>query len=160
MSTDGAELRTRWRALAKVYSAWTLPLDLFLAPSSYRMFGANLLPSIMDGKRARQTSRALEGASPEMLDKLTQLAEINASRTGESFKVVALCYVTLPLALAAFFSDAAPDQMRLVLEAAIEDIFIIIGLLVLGPIVFFISHWRAKQMAWALALHRVGALAS
>lgn len=88
------------------------------------------------------------------------MARLNVERTGDAFKAVAVCYVTIPLALAALLSDAAPDQARLFLERAGSDILVLLAWLLLAPTIYFISHWRAKQMAWSIELYRAGALAA
>lgn len=152
-------LRDTWRALAKIYSAWSLPLDQVLAGSSYRMLGADFLTSVLDSERAIRVADALKNATPEELSALAQMAEVNIQRTGDVFKAVAICYITLPFAAAAFLSDAAPDQLRLVVQNATQGVFIVIGMLTLAPIAYFIGHWRAKQIGWAIALYRSGALA-
>jgi len=160
MSATAQEARTLWRTLNTHFRVITAPLDAFVHPSSYRLMGADLLPGLLDGKRPREIVRVLSGATPEVLDALAAMARLNVERTGDAFKAVAVCYVTIPLALAALLSDAAPDQVRRFLEHAGSDILIILAWLLLAPAVYFISHWRAKQIAWSIELYRCGALAT
>ncbi len=158
MSEAAAEARTRWRALTKHFRVITAPFDAFFHPSSYRLMGADLLPGLLDGKRPREIARVLSGAAPDTLETLAAMARLNVERTGDAFKAVAVCYVTIPLALAALLSDAAPDQARLFLERAGSDLLIILAWLLLAPAIYFISHWRAKQIAWSIELYRARAL--
>lgn len=160
MSEAATEARTLWRELNKHFRVITAPLDAVIHPSSYRLVGADLMPGLLDGKRPREIARVLSGATLEMLDTLTAMARLNVERTGDAFKAVAVCYVTIPLAFAALLSEAAPDQARLFLERAGSDIFIVLAWLLLAPAIYFISHWRAKQIAWSIELYRAGALAA
>jgi len=160
MSEAATEARTLWRALNKHFRVITAPLDAVIHPSSYRLVGADLMPGLLDGKRPREIARVLSGATLEMLDTLTAMARLNVERTGDAFKAVAVCYVTIPLAFAALLSDAAPDQVRLFLERAGSDIFIVLAWLLLAPGGDFFTHWRAKQIAWSIELYRAGALAA
>lgn len=151
-------IRATWRALVSIYSARSLLFDQVFAGSSYRMLGADLLPGMIDSKRGRRAAAAMKDASDETMATLAQMAEVNIQRTGDLFKAVGVCYITLPLAIAAFLSDAAPEQIRTLLEGSSRGVFILVGMLALGPIAYFISHWRAKQIGWAIALKRAGAL--
>jgi hypothetical protein len=156
---DGpAELQARWRAVAKNFRAWTLPIDLFFDPTSYRLWGADLLPGVMTGRRARDAAAALEGASAETLESLAAMAEVNARRSGDVFRSVAIMYISLPLGLAAMLSDAAPDQTRAFITEHTTGIGNIVFALAISPIVYWLGHWRAKQIAWTIALYRSGAV--
>jgi len=151
-------IRATWRALADIYSARSLLFDQVFAGSSYRMLGADLLPGMINSKRGRRAAAVLKDAPDNTLGALAQMADVNIQRTGDLFKAVAVCYITLPLAIAAFLSDAAPEQVRAMLESSSRGVFLLVGMLALGPIAYFISHWRAKQIGWAIALRRAGVL--
>lgn len=158
MSDAAAELQARWRAVAKNFRAWTLPIDLFVDPMSYRLWGADLLPGVTIGRRAREAAAAMEGASAETLESLAVMADVNLRRSGDVFRSVAIMYVTLPLGFAALLSDAAPDETRAFFTAYAPVIGNIVFALVISPIVYWLGHWRAKQIAWTIALYRAGAV--
>jgi hypothetical protein len=70
-----------------------------------------------------------------------------------------LGYVSVPVAMAALLSDAAPDFLStLIRDYATTIILLIIGT-VLFPILYFCGNWRAKQIAWVIELYRAGAIA-
>ncbi len=154
------DLRVRWNALAKQFRVLTLPLDLVFSANSYKLVGPNLLPGILDGKRAAAAAAAMAGATPEALAALAEMARVNIERTGDVFKAVAVSYVTLPLAFLALLSDAAPERVRRAAEEADTGVFVLLAWVALAPIAYFLSHWRAKQIGWTIDLYRAGALAS
>lgn len=155
---DPTELQARWRAVSRHFRAWTLLIDLFFDPGSYAMWGADLITSVLRSKRSRAAAGDLEGASPETLSALAEMARVNVGRTGDLFRNVAVCYISLPIALLALLSDAAPDQLRQALTAVAPVLGNIIVALVVSPIIYWLGHWRAKQIGWTIDLVRVGAL--
>lgn len=158
MSRDEGEIATRWRALARRFPLWRMPVDLLFHASSWRMFGADLVGIVPSNGNARAAARELEGATPEALEALASVAAVNVERTGEIFKAVFIGYVSLPLGLAAMLSDAAPDAVRTILAGQSASIIIFLTGAVVFPILFFCGAWRAKQIAWVLSLYRAGAL--
>jgi hypothetical protein len=94
-----------------------------------------------------------------MLDALTGMAKVNESRSNDIFRAVFLGYVSVPIALGALLSDAAPDF----LSEIIRDYSTVIVMLLIGtvvfPIVYFCGNWRAKQITWVIDLYRAGAIA-
>lgn len=153
------ELQTRWKAIASHFRAWTLPIDLVFDPASYGLWGADLLPSMMNHRRARAALAHLEGADEKTLESLSTMATVNAQRSGDVFKGVATCYITLPIALTALLSDAAPEQTRAFLGEYSGELLNGVIALALGPVIYFMGHWRAKQIAWTIELYRAGAMA-
>ena len=158
MSANAEELQERWRKVVAHFSAWTFALDLFFDPGSYTLWGENVLNGVLRGSRSRAAAGDLEGASPETLDALVEMAKVNVSRSGDVFRNVAVCYITLPIALLALASDAAPDQLRAFITEWQNVLGSAVFALIFSPIIYWIGHWRAKQILWTLELYRIGAL--
>jgi hypothetical protein len=159
MSVDQQELQRRWRTLVRHYPVWRMFIDLTFDPGSWRLVGSDLVSLIVQSKNARKAARALDGASLEMLNALSGMANVNERRATDIFRAVFLGYVSVPIALAAMLSDASPDLLReLLTEMTPGLIIFLIGTLVF-PIVYFCGSWRAKQIAWVVDLYRAGALA-
>jgi hypothetical protein len=159
MTLHAEELQARWRTVAKHFSSWTMPLDLFFDPGSYTLWGENVLNGLFMGKRSRAAAGDLAGASEEELLALSEMAKINVSRSGDVFRGVAVCYITLPIALFALASDAAPGQLGPVVAELAPALGSVIIALIISPIIYWIGHWRAKQISWTIDLYRTGALA-
>ena len=155
---DASELQSRWRALVRRYPVWRMPIDLLFDPASYRLFGSDLTGVMMRNRNGRLAARALAGASPETLEALSSIAEVNISRTSEFFRAVLFTYISLPLGFAALLSDAAPDTMRRILADQSPSIVVFLIGAVVFPIAFFCGAWRAKQIGWVLQLYRAGAI--
>jgi hypothetical protein len=152
------ELQRLWKSLVKLFPTWSLPLDWFFSPTSWRMLGVDLMTSIAQNPRSRRVAARLDGVSEETVATLSQMAKLNAVRATDLFRAVAVCYITLPIALAAFLSDAAPEMTRAYLAENFETIARLVVALVVTPIIYFLGMWRAKQLAWAIDLHRAGGL--
>jgi len=159
MSVDQAELRRRWRTLVRHYPVWRLFLDLTIDPHSWRLIGADLVMMMVESKNARKAARALDGVSPEMLNALSGLANVNERRATDIFRAVFLGYVSVPIALAAMLSDASPDLLRALMTDMTPGLLIFLAGTLIFPIVYFCGSWRAKQIGWVVELYRAGALA-
>jgi len=158
MSVDAVDVHRRWRAIAKLFPLWRFGIDLFFDVNSWRMIGADVTSMLVSHKNARRAAEIIQGATPEAIEALAAIAKVNESRSSDLFRAVFLGYVTVPIALAAMLSDAAPDF----LNAFVREYSAVIMILLLGtlvfPIVYFCGNWRAKQIAWVVELHRVGAI--
>lgn len=159
MSVDPEELHQRWRSLVRHYPVWRMLIDLLFDVQSWRLVGADLVSLVVQSKRARSAARAMEGASPEVLAALGGMAYVNEKRATDVFRAVFLGYVSVPIALAALISDAAPDALRAFITDLTPSLIIFLVGALLFPIVYFCGSWRAKQIAWIVELYRSGALA-
>jgi hypothetical protein len=157
-SAAPSEINALWRSLIRIFPALTLPLDFFFSPSMWRLMGSDLMPSLLKNGRTRLVATLLAKATTEMVSDVRDIARINAERTGEVFRLVAVGYISLPIAFAAFLSDAAPDFVRDVAAHNINNVVFGIVVLAASPIVYFCSMWRAKQLLWAIDAYRVGAV--
>lgn len=147
-----------WRDIARQFPAVTMPFDIFFNLSTWRMMGTNLLPSVTKDRRARRVAARLEGVSREDVEALTEMAKVNAARAGDLFRAVAVVYISVPIALGALVSDAAPDLMREQLRTNIGDIVSWVIIAVVTPLFYFFGMWRAKQLLWTLELYKAGAI--
>lgn len=150
-------VQSQWRALTRLFPGWAVPIDFLFNASTYSFWGADLVRSMQTDWRVRRAVSVLS-QQPQMLDALFQIAEVNTARTNDAFKAVALSYVTLPLALAALVSDAAPGVARAVLLQYLPWIWPFVVASALAPLQYFFAHWRAKQIAWTITLFRAGVL--
>lgn len=158
MSVDPAEVRQRFKAVAKCYPLWRFVVDLFFDVNSWRMIGADVTSMMIESKSARRAAGTIADASPETLEALASVAKINEQRSSDIFRAVFLGYVSIPVALAAMLSDAAPDFLSaFVSEYASGIVVLLIGAL-LFPATYFCGNWRGKQIAWVIELYRAGAI--
>lgn len=154
------ELEANWRRLVGIYPTWTLPLDFVVSPSTWRLFGADLLRGPLKDKKTQRAWTILEAAPAARRDALAKLASINLQRTTNVFTSVAISYVSLPLALAALVSDVAPMAIRTALSEHFSTAIVLVATLALAPAIYFCSMWRARQLTWAILLHHAHVLAS
>jgi hypothetical protein len=155
---DSRELQAIWRSLVRVYPAWTLVLDFFFNPSTYRLWGVDLLRGPLLDRKSKKVAAALAGVSPPDADIIAKLAAINVQRASNLFTAVGVTYVSLPLALGAFVSDLAPEAARSFITENISYILIMVVGLAFAPVTYFFSMWRARQLLWAVELAISGAI--
>jgi hypothetical protein len=158
MSVDQRELQQRWRTLVRHYPVWRLFFDLTFDPHSWRLIGADLVSMVVENKHARKAARALDGASPDMLDAISGMAHVNERRATDIFRAVFLGYVSVPITLAAMLSDASPDLLRAMITDMTPGFVIFLAGTIIFPILYFCGSWRAKQIGWVVDLYRAGAL--
>jgi hypothetical protein len=153
MSVDAA-LHERWRAVARLFPGWTFLWDVFFNPGTYRFLGSDLLGAMRADPRVKRAFAALDTTPRHLLPALTTMAHINARRTDDAFKAVALAYITVPIGLAALVSEAAPDITRAVILGNVNTIAPLVFALIVTPVTYFCGSWRAKQIAWTIDLYR------
>lgn len=158
--SGGGDLNTRWRAIARLFPAWALPVDMFFNAGTYRFMGSDLLQSMRSDWRVKRALKLLAESSAQEVAALEASAALNERRCNDAFKAVAVAYITVPIALAALVSDAAPEVTREVIVANASAIAPIVIAFVLTPIVYFFGYWRAKQLSWVIAMFRADSLAS
>lgn len=158
MSIDSA-LHAHWRAVARHFPAWSFPVDVFLNPGTWRFVGVDLMGAMRADPRVKRAFAALGQTPAHMLLSLSTMAQLNARRADDAFKSVAVAYISVPIALAALVSEAAPDVTRAAVLANLENIVIGVLTLLLTPVVYFCGAWRAKQIAWTIDLYRANAAA-
>jgi len=159
MSVDPAEVQQCFRGVAKRFPLWRFGLDLFLDTTSWRLIGSDITSLVVESRNVRRAAESMAGASPETVDALLAMAKVNEQRSNDIFRAVFLGYVSIPIALAALLSDAAPDFLSSLLSEYASSIVIFIIGTVLFPIIYFCGNWRAKQIAWVIELYRAGAIA-
>jgi len=158
MSVDANDVRVRWRAVARQFPLWRFAIDMFFDLNAWRMIGADITMMVLESKQAGRAADALAGASPETLTAIAEIARVNEQRSSDIFRAVFLSYVSVPIALAALLSDAAPRALSTFFEEYTTGIVILFVGSVVFPIVYFCGSWRAKQIAWVIELYRAGAL--
>lgn len=153
---DSEALKATWRQIVRLYPAATLPIDFFISPGSWRMWGVDLLRGPFEDGKTRKVAALIAQLPSEAVDQLSRLARINAQRANGIFNAVGVTYVTLPLAIGALLSDAAPEVVR---AYVLENVWFLVRLTVLlavTPIVYFLGMWRARQISWTLDLLQAG----
>ena len=112
MSVESEEVQRRFRAVAKRFPLWRLGFDMLFDTSSWRLIGADITTLVVQSKNVRHAANEMTDASPQTLDAMAMLARINEQRPNDLFRAVFLGYVSIPVAMAALLSDAAPDFLE------------------------------------------------
>jgi hypothetical protein len=147
-----------WRSLAQLYPAWSLPIDMVFSPSTWRALGVDLSASVVKDGKARRLAQLMAQAPTDAVPIMADMARINAERATDIFRTAAVGYISLPIALAALLSEAAPEFLRAAVVSNIGSVGYAVLILALTPIVYFCGMWRAKQLQWAIEYYKMGAI--
>ena len=154
----GKELQATWRSLIRIFPVWSMPAEILFSKTTWRFIGADLLAGPFGDRKSQKVADIVGAAPAETLAALKMLAEINVRRTSAAFSAVAVAYVSLPVAIGALLSEIAPEMMRdLVFSEGSVVIAVLVGL-AFGPLTYFGSMWRARQLEWTLELVSAGAI--
>jgi hypothetical protein len=155
---NSGELQALWRSLVRLYPAWTIMLDFFFNPSTYRLWGVDLLRGPMLDRKSKKVAAALAGVSSPNANTIAKLAAMNVQRASNLFTAIGITYVSLPLALGALVSDIAPEAARTFITENISFVVPFVVGLAFARISYFFSMWRARQLLWAIELAISGVL--
>lgn len=157
---NGKDLQSTWRSLIRIFPVWSMPTEILFSKTTWRFIGADLLAGPFGDRKSQKVADIVGALPAESVAALKMLAEINVRRTSAAFGAVAVAYVSLPVAIGALLSEIAPEVMRdLVFSDGSVVIAVLVGL-AFGPLTYFGSMWRARQLEWTLELVSAGAIAS
>jgi len=156
---NSRELQAKWRSLVRMFPVWLMPAETLFSQTTWRFIGVDLLAGPFGDRKSQKVADIVGALPAETVAALKTLAEINVRRTSAAFSAVALAYVSLPVAIGALLSEIAPEVMRdLVFSDGSVVIAVLVGL-AFGPLTYFGSMWRARQLEWTLELVSAGAIA-
>lgn len=152
------ELQATWRSLIRIFPVWTMPIDILFSQTTWRFIGSDLLAGPFRDRKSQKAADIVEKLPPETVVRLKALADLNVGRTSAAFSAVAVAYVSLPVAVGALLSEIAPEVVR---DFLFRNGSVLVGALAglaFGPLTYFGSMWRARQVAWTLELISAGAI--
>lgn len=156
----GKELQSTWRSLIRIFPVWSMPAEILFSRATWRFIGSDLLAGPFGDRKSQMVADIVGPLPAETVAALKTLAEVNVRRTTAAFSAVAVAYVSLPVAIGALLSEIAPEVMRdLVFSGGSVVVAVLVGL-AFGPLTYFGSMWRARQLEWTLELVSAGAISS
>ncbi|MFJ6023839.1 hypothetical protein ACIQC9_04475 [Brevundimonas sp. NPDC092305] len=156
-SPSGTEdpLWPTWRALVKAFGFGRLFMHLSTSLSGAGFYGADVVSTLRATRMAKAGLEILEPVSDTLLQRLLDLAEINARRNEAMWRMAALFYVTVPVTLILAGLERTPR----LLELAFAEIGWILAFLAVGLtlqlLYYFANQWRARQIEAVIGLARI-----
>ena len=155
----GEELQATWRSLIRIFPVWSMPAEVLFSRTTWRFIGADLLAGPFGDRKSQKVADTVGPLRAETVVALKTLAEVNVRRTTAAFSAVAVAYVSLPVAIGALLSEIAPEVMRDLVFSSGSVVIAVLVALAFGPLSYFGSMWRARQLEWTLELVSAGAMA-
>lgn len=154
------ELQGSWRSLIRIFPVWSMPFDILFSQTTWRFIGADLLAGPFRDRKSQKVAAILGPLPAEAVATLKTLADINVRRTSAAFSAVAVGYVSLPVAVGALLSEIAPEVVRDFVFRNGSFVVATLAGLAFGPLTYFGSMWRARQLEWTIELVSAGAITS
>lgn len=144
-----------WDKLKRLFPAWSLLPEAFYTPGAWGYVGIDFVSGFRRNPSTLKTFALLETEDDAAFDALSALASLNARRQEQLLRAVVVVYLTVPLTIAALAADLAGDSvLGLIRQHTTSAIQIATGI-TLGPLGYFLSHWRSRQVLGVLDLVRI-----
>ena len=94
-------------------------------------------------------------ADDALFDGVSALANLNARRQEQMLRIVVIAYLTIPVSVLALVAEVAGGSLMAYVQANLDFVIRSGATLVLGPLMYVMSHWRARQIVGVLDLIRI-----
>jgi len=150
-----AEPWALWRELTGYFPAWSLIPSAFHTPGAWGYLGVDFLSGFRQNRSTKQAFALLDDVDEATFDALSALASLNARRQDQMLRAVIIGYLTVPLSVLAVMAELAGDSVMTFARAHIELLIPVVAGVTLGPLSYFMSHWRSRQIVGVLDLIRI-----
>jgi len=144
-----------WRRLKTYFPTWSLLPSSVYTPGALSYFGNDFVSGFRRNRSTAQAFDLMNGVDDPTFDAVSALASLNARRQDQMLRAVIIGYLTIPLSIVAILAEVAGaglvGYVRENLESTIQ-----VGLIAASaPLIFFMSHWRSRQILSVLDLIRI-----
>jgi hypothetical protein len=144
-----------WRRLKRLFPTWTLLPSCFYTPGAYTAVGIDVVGGLRANPSTARAFDVLEGATDAEFDTVAALAALNARRQDQMLRAVVIAYLTIPVSILAIIAEVAGDTLMSLIrdhtEACVQ-----FGIATAAvPLIYFMSHWRSRQLVSVLDLIRI-----
>lgn len=152
---EAAELWALWDRLKRIFPTWSVLPEAFYTPGAWGYVGVDFVSGFRKNPSTLKTFALLEDVDDACFDALSALANLNARRQEQLLRAVVIGYLTLPLTVTALAADLAGDSVMGLLRDHTTIAIQIAAMITLGPLGYFLSHWRSRQIVGVLDLIRI-----
>lgn len=142
-----------WKRLVKAMPVIRMPLEWFIAPSTWRLFGADFLSGLLANRTTKAVFAILGPLSARDLRRLHALALVNHRRQEAISRWFAIGFVTLPVSTALMLSELSPETLKAI--AAAEGMarwYFMLGYGAAAVALYLMFAWRARQLLTLIEL--------
>ena len=150
-----ADLWGLWRQLKRLFPAWSLLPSSLYTPGAWGYLGVDFVSGFRKNPSTIKTFALFEGVDDATFDAVSALASLNARRQDQMLRAVIIGYLTVPLSIMALLAELAGDSVLSFFRAHLETVIPTVTGLTMGPVSYFLSHWRSRQIIGVLDLIRI-----
>lgn len=155
VKSERADVWTLWDKLERLFPTWSLLPEAFYTPGAWGYVGIDFISGLRKNPSTLKTFDLLKDVDDARFDALSALANLNARRQEQLLRAVVIGYLTLPLTITALAADLAGDSVMGLLREHTTMAVQIGATITLGPLGYFLSHWRSRQIVSVLDLIRI-----
>lgn len=144
-----------WDELKALFPVWSLLPSSFHTPGAWGYSGVDFVSGFRRNPSTLKAFELLKDVDDALFDALSALASLNARRQDQMLQAVIIGYLTIPLSIMALLAELAGGSVMTFLKAHSEAAIQFGVGAALGPIVYFLSHWRSRQIVGVLDLIRI-----
>lgn len=144
-----------WRRLVAEFKTSRLLGTTFGSGMALGLYGVDLASSLRRTPTARRALVLLETVDDATLADLAAIAEVNVQRNDAMWRLAVMFYVTVPATIVVAGIDAAPDIIAEIIRPLALLLLILLPLLTIQLLLYFATHWRARQIAAVLEFARI-----
>lgn len=152
---EAAELWALWDRLKRIFPTWSVLPEAFYTPGAWGYVGVDFVSGFRKNPSTLKTFDLLKDVDDARFDALSALANLNTRRQEQLLRAVVIGYLTLPLTVTALAADLAGDSVMGLLRDHTTIAIQIAAMITLGPLGYFLSHWRSRQIVGVLDLIRI-----
>jgi len=144
-----------WDRLKRHFPTWSLLPSSFYTPGAWGYMGVDFISGFRRNRSTRQAFDLLAGVDDQTFDAVSALANVNARRQDQMLRAVIVAYLTIPVSVIAIFAEVAGDSLVSFVRANLETSIQFGVAATLGPLMYYMSHWRSRQIVSVLDLIRI-----
>lgn len=144
-----------WRRLRTYFPTWSLFPSSLNTPGAWGYIGNDFITGFRRNRSTRQAFELLEGVADADFDALSALANLNARRHEQMLRAVVIAYLTVPLSIVAIVAEVAGGSLTAFIREETRYAIQIAVTAASAPLIFFMGHWRARQIVSVLDLIRI-----
>jgi len=144
-----------WNQLKRYFPTWSLLPSSLYTPGAWGYMGVDFISGFRRNRSTLQAFELLSEVDDRTFDAVSALANVNARRQDQMLRAVIIAYLTIPVSIIAILAEVAGDSLVSFVRANLETSIQFGVAVTFGPLVYYLSHWRSRQIVSVLDLIRI-----
>jgi hypothetical protein len=150
-----ADVWVFWNSLKKLFPVWSLIPSSFHTPGAWGYLGVDFVSGFRKNRSTILAFELLKEVDGPLFDALSALASLNERRQDQMLRAVIIGYLTIPLSIMAVLAELAGASVMTFIGAHSGLVVQFAVAATLAPVLYFMSHWRSRQIIGVLDLIRI-----